>query len=317
MIQRGVRLCDRSHKVREFSARYITVVKPLRPLLLDQNPEEWDLGDGPDYRRKQVAEWIYAKRANSIAEMTNLPAPLRQQLEDGLRLHRAEAGQAPGLARHDAEIPLGIALRRLHRERAHSRLARSFRRTLRPVHALPLDPGRLRLRLQVLRQRAGGLEAEPHRRGDRRANHRDGTRHEDADQQSRLHGHGRTAGQLRESDEGAQHHQRAVGRRHRRAAHHRLHQRTRAANSRTGRSAAANPAGAFAARRDRRGAPADHAGEPQVSARRAARRLRRLPGEKAEDDDARIYSDRRRERFASSRRRRWPSTRAVFTPRST
>jgi 23S rRNA (adenine2503-C2)-methyltransferase len=56
-------------------------VKSLRPLLLDQTPEEWDLGDGPDYRRKQIAEWLYAKRANSIAEMTNLPAPLRQQLE--------------------------------------------------------------------------------------------------------------------------------------------------------------------------------------------------------------------------------------------
>jgi 23S rRNA (adenine2503-C2)-methyltransferase len=62
--------------------RYISqAVKSLRPLLLDQNPEDWDLGDGPDYRRKQVAEWIYAKRANSIAEMTNLPASLRQQLE--------------------------------------------------------------------------------------------------------------------------------------------------------------------------------------------------------------------------------------------
>ena len=55
-------------------------MKSLRPLLLDQNPEDWDLGDGPDYRRKQVAEWLFRKRANSIAEMTNLPASLRQQL---------------------------------------------------------------------------------------------------------------------------------------------------------------------------------------------------------------------------------------------
>jgi len=57
-------------------------VKPLRPLLLDQTPEEWTLGDERPYRRKQIAEWLYAKRANSIAEMTNLPAALRQQLED-------------------------------------------------------------------------------------------------------------------------------------------------------------------------------------------------------------------------------------------
>ena len=56
-------------------------MKSLRPLLLDQSPEEWGLVLQPDYRRKQIAEWIYAKRANSIAEMTNLPASLRAQLE--------------------------------------------------------------------------------------------------------------------------------------------------------------------------------------------------------------------------------------------
>ncbi len=54
----------------------------LRPLLLDQLPEEWDLGGGPDYRRKQVAEWIFAKRAESLAAMTNLPVALRNQLAD-------------------------------------------------------------------------------------------------------------------------------------------------------------------------------------------------------------------------------------------
>ena len=56
-------------------------VKPQRPLLLDQSPEDWGLVLQPDYRRKQIAEWIYAKRVNSIAEMTNLPAAMRQQLE--------------------------------------------------------------------------------------------------------------------------------------------------------------------------------------------------------------------------------------------
>ncbi len=56
-------------------------VNSLRPLLTDQNPEDWGLVLQPDYRRQQIAEWIYAKRVNSIAEMTNLPASLRQQLE--------------------------------------------------------------------------------------------------------------------------------------------------------------------------------------------------------------------------------------------
>jgi 23S rRNA (adenine2503-C2)-methyltransferase len=56
-------------------------VKNLRPLLLDHTPEEWDLGDEPAYRQKQVAEWLFDQRAASIAEMTTLPAVLRRQLE--------------------------------------------------------------------------------------------------------------------------------------------------------------------------------------------------------------------------------------------
>ncbi len=56
-------------------------MKSLRPLLLDRAPADWDLGDGPDYRRKQVSEWLYQKRAASAAEMSNLPAPLRRHLE--------------------------------------------------------------------------------------------------------------------------------------------------------------------------------------------------------------------------------------------
>jgi len=56
-------------------------VKPSRPLLTDQLPEEWPLGDEKPFRRKQVTEWLYAKRAASFAEMSNLPAALREHLE--------------------------------------------------------------------------------------------------------------------------------------------------------------------------------------------------------------------------------------------
>jgi 23S rRNA (adenine2503-C2)-methyltransferase len=59
----------------------LPAVKSLRPLLLDLLPEEWALSDDRAYRRKQIAEWIYAKRVNSIAEMTSLPAAMRQELE--------------------------------------------------------------------------------------------------------------------------------------------------------------------------------------------------------------------------------------------
>jgi 23S rRNA (adenine2503-C2)-methyltransferase len=57
-------------------------VKPLRPLLLDQAPAEWELGAGPDYRRKQLAEWLYQKRAASLDEMSNLPSAMRAELAD-------------------------------------------------------------------------------------------------------------------------------------------------------------------------------------------------------------------------------------------
>ena len=56
-------------------------MKPTRPLLLDQTPAEWELGPGPEFRRKQVTDWLYDKRAASVAEMTNLPAALRSELE--------------------------------------------------------------------------------------------------------------------------------------------------------------------------------------------------------------------------------------------
>ncbi len=56
-------------------------MKSLRPLLTDQLPEEWDLGEEKAYRRKQIAEWLYTKRVTSAAEMTNIAAPLRQQID--------------------------------------------------------------------------------------------------------------------------------------------------------------------------------------------------------------------------------------------
>jgi 23S rRNA (adenine2503-C2)-methyltransferase len=55
-------------------------VKTARPFLLDQTPEEWALEAQPAYRRKQIAEWLFEKRAASLEAMTSLPAELRRQL---------------------------------------------------------------------------------------------------------------------------------------------------------------------------------------------------------------------------------------------
>lgn len=67
------------------------MIAPLSPpdqrlLILDLKPEQWDLAQAPAYRRKQLTEWIYQKRADSFSEMLNLPLELRLHLESTYRL---------------------------------------------------------------------------------------------------------------------------------------------------------------------------------------------------------------------------------------
>src|SRR5688572_11855127 len=61
---------------------------PQRPLIKSLSLEELSerlraLGQ-PAYRAKQVMQWIYGKRAKSFAEMSDLPAGLREQLAANL-----------------------------------------------------------------------------------------------------------------------------------------------------------------------------------------------------------------------------------------
>jgi 23S rRNA (adenine2503-C2)-methyltransferase len=44
----------------------------------------------PAYRTQQVVEWIYGRRAESFAAMSNLPAALRRQLEEQFKFDRLE-----------------------------------------------------------------------------------------------------------------------------------------------------------------------------------------------------------------------------------
>jgi len=56
-------------------------VSPLiKSLTLDEVSERLRTLGQPGYRAKQVAQWIYGKRVKSFAEMSDLPAGLRQQL---------------------------------------------------------------------------------------------------------------------------------------------------------------------------------------------------------------------------------------------
>ena len=90
-------------------------------------------------------------------------------------------------------------------------VARALRRDLRSPHRLRLDAGRLRLRLQILRERSGWIFTQPRRRRDRRPTPRGRGRERREDRQHRLHGHGRTARQPDEPVARHPHHQRAVG----------------------------------------------------------------------------------------------------------
>jgi len=76
-----------------------------------------DVG-APEYRGRQLAEWLYKQHAESFDEMSNLPAALRQELARGYRLGRAspthttvsQDGSRKYLFAYDSEIGIETAL---------------------------------------------------------------------------------------------------------------------------------------------------------------------------------------------------------------
>jgi len=72
--------------------------------LLSLTKEDWEVRLGemgqPKFRAKQILEWLYRRRVRDWAEMTNLPAPLREGLEKAFppvvlaRVREAGAGDA-------------------------------------------------------------------------------------------------------------------------------------------------------------------------------------------------------------------------------
>ncbi len=181
-----------------------------------QIQRQFQLWQEPAYRATQLLRWLYEGRAASWDEMTNLPKTLRQRLSETYSLAWPRTGAAPGRAGHHAKVPLAPGGWRVHRKRAHPRQPSPLRRAERPPHLVRFHPGRLRLRLQVLRQRPGRLEAQLARGGNRQpgpGRGATGGRRRANDQQSGHHGHGRAAGQLRQPAAGPAHPQRALGRR--------------------------------------------------------------------------------------------------------
>ena len=65
--------------------------------LLDQLPAEWDLGPSqPAFRRGQIAQWVFERKADSFAAMSNLPEALRTHLAATYTLRPIEVARAQG-----------------------------------------------------------------------------------------------------------------------------------------------------------------------------------------------------------------------------
>lgn len=65
----------------------------MKPHLLDQIPEEWEMGSGPSYQRAVLSQWVFEKRAPSFEGMTNLPLSLRKELAERYRLRSLRAAR--------------------------------------------------------------------------------------------------------------------------------------------------------------------------------------------------------------------------------
>jgi 23S rRNA (adenine2503-C2)-methyltransferase len=64
----------------------------MKPNIKDLSLQEFEdrlaeVGE-PSYRARQVWQWLFQKRANSFAEMTNLPAPFRARLDEDYAVSR-------------------------------------------------------------------------------------------------------------------------------------------------------------------------------------------------------------------------------------
>lgn len=68
----------------------------MTPLLLDLLPEDYPLPDAPAFRRRQIAEWVFKKRATSFDQMTTLPAAWRTELGTRFTLRALELARSQG-----------------------------------------------------------------------------------------------------------------------------------------------------------------------------------------------------------------------------
>jgi 23S rRNA (cytidine(2498)-2'-O)-methyltransferase RlmM-like protein len=110
----------------------------------------------PSYRAGQITDWLYKKRVNSFAEMTDLPQVLRGKLAADFSFERIDVVRVLG----STDTTRKFLFRLSDRGRPDPGFAGPLRIAVGSADNLRFDSGRLRLWLQVLRKRPGRLEAE-------------------------------------------------------------------------------------------------------------------------------------------------------------
>lgn len=68
----------------------------MAKFLLDELISEWELPEGPAYRREQLGQWVFQKAAGSFDEMLNLPKAWRQSLAENYLLRPIEHARTQG-----------------------------------------------------------------------------------------------------------------------------------------------------------------------------------------------------------------------------
>ena len=163
--------------------------------------------DLPRYLADQILQWVYRRGVTDPEAMTNVSRRARTLLEeemafgdaiplddrlatDGTR--KLLLGWPDAAAPEEAPTALPFSRRPLATDRVRDDPQRGS------TNRLHLEPGRMPRRLPVLRQRTRGPRGKPDARTDRRAGmEAREPRRSRSHHQRRLHGHGRTAGELR------------------------------------------------------------------------------------------------------------------------
>ncbi len=208
-----------------------------------------------------------AATTGSVDDIRTLPAALRADLEAAFRFDTVDRHRGPrGRRRADREG--APSPRRRRADRIGADALPGPRRLARAAHAVHLEPGRLRRRLPVLRDRRARVRARPRDGRDRRPGPlrlAPAGRRRPAPDQRRVHGHGRAAAQPRPRAGGDLGAQRPAAVRPGRAAHHRVDLGRRARDPSPDRARAAVHAGGLAPRGARPVARRARAAQPALA----------------------------------------------------